>query len=67
MVTRDSNPKGFIEIVAKVPNKELVNVKKDEDVFLADVSADNHLISNPKNKTMPGLFWDLEENQMVTQ
>ncbi|GAV25600.1 hypothetical protein ciss_15330 [Carboxydothermus islandicus] len=59
--------KGFIEIVANVKREKLVSLSEDKLVFLVDPSADKHLISNPKKKFMPGVFWNLEDNGLVAE
>lgn len=57
--------KGFIEIIGYVKVKNIDQLAKNQSVFLVDPSADNHLVSNPKEKTMPGVFWKLEDNSLV--
>ncbi|GAW27509.1 hypothetical protein [Carboxydocella sp. ULO1] len=47
-------------MVAYVPNKNLKELAANKLVFLADPSADEHLIANPKKDFMPGLFWKLD-------
>lgn len=58
---------GFIEIMAEVPNKNLKPLINNPLVYLADPTADNHLVYNPKNNPMPGVFWSLEDTGMVAQ
>lgn len=48
-----------------MPNGSLVNLAHDKLVFLVDLSADTHFVSNPDNDYMPGVFWDLEELKMI--
>jgi len=57
--------KGFIEIAGYVKVKNIDQLAHSQFVFLVDPSADNHLVSNPKKKTMPGVFWKLEDNDLV--
>ena len=45
--------------------KNIEQLAQSPFVFLVDPSADNHLVSNPKKKTMPGVFWKLEDNDLV--
>ncbi|MFC4767846.1 hypothetical protein, partial [Effusibacillus consociatus] len=59
--------KGFIELVATVPNSQLKALTADQLVFLADPSADDHFVSNAKNEYMPGVFWNLEDTNMVSE
>ncbi|ACV63666.1 hypothetical protein Dtox_2905 [Desulfofarcimen acetoxidans DSM 771] len=57
--------KGFIEICAYVPAINLEGLKSNNNIFLVDVSADQHLVNNPKNKFMKGLYWQLEEFEIA--
>lgn len=57
---------GFIEARGYIPNRDLKALAADQLVFLADPSADQHLVSNPKKNFMPGVFWKLEDLGLVT-
>jgi hypothetical protein len=63
----DAVVKGFIEIVAMVPNSHLKTLSSDNLVFLVDTSGDEHFVSNPKKKYVPGVFWNLEDNNMISR
>lgn len=65
--SHDATLKGFIEIVAYVPNGNLQKLKNDRLVFLVDPSADRNLTQNPEGDFMPGLFWTLEDFDMLMQ
>lgn len=59
--------KGFIEIVSEVDKENLIKLSDDSAAFLVDPSADNYFVSNPKEKSMPGVFWNLEDYELVAQ
>jgi hypothetical protein len=59
--------KGFIELIGTVPSKKLQALASENFVFLVDPSADSHLVLNPKMDYVPGAFWKLEDNNMVTE
>jgi hypothetical protein len=68
MINRnDAVFKGFIEIVADVPVAKLQSLETDKSVFLVDPSGDPHLVENPKKKYMHGVFWDLENKNMILE
>lgn len=67
MKQNNSEFKGFIEVVGTIPNKNLQALASENFVFLVDPSADTHLVSNPKKRHMPGVFWQLEDNNLVTE
>ncbi|MFO7296423.1 MAG: hypothetical protein C0P72_010450, partial [Clostridia bacterium] len=57
--------KGFIEAVVVIKNKDLQELKNEKLVYLADPSADEHFVSNPKHDSMPGVYWELEKYNLV--
>lgn len=57
--------RGFIEARVFVPNRSLSALASDGLVFLADPSADEHLVSNPNHDFMPGVYWKLENLGLV--
>lgn len=59
--------KGFIEAVAYVPNEKLRDLASDNRIFLVDPSADNSIIENPESKHMPGIFWQLEDFDLIDE
>lgn len=59
--------KGFIELVANVPSSNLQSLANEPNVFLVDPSADESLTLNPDKDTMPGVYWNLEDFNMVAQ
>lgn len=68
MSQNNSEFKGFIEVVGTITNKNLQALASLESfVFLVDPSADTNLVSNTKKRHMPGVFWLLEDNNMVAQ
>lgn len=68
MSQNNSEFKGFIEVVGTIPNKNLQALASLESfVFLVDPSADTNLVLNTKKRHMPGVFWLLEDNNMVAQ
>ncbi len=68
MSQTNSEFKGFIEVVGTIPNKNLQELASLESfVFLVDPSADTNLVLNTNKRHMPGVFWLLEDNNMVTQ
>ncbi|MFC4767536.1 hypothetical protein [Effusibacillus consociatus] len=67
MTQNDATFKGFIEIVATVPNANLQGLASDQLVFLVDSSGDEHFVFNPKKKYVPGVFWDLEDTNMISE
>lgn len=67
MNDKKAEVKGFIELVANVPSSNLQTLSDDPKVFSVDPSADESLATNPGKDTIPGVFWDLESNDMVAQ
>ncbi len=59
--------KGFIEAVAYIPSKNLKENINDKLVFLADPSADKHLVNNPRGKFVSGVYWHLEDLNMLIE
>ncbi|MDN5293661.1 MAG: hypothetical protein PWQ91_913 [Eubacteriales bacterium] len=51
---------GVIHAIGFVPASKLSELQGDSRIFLVDNSADEIFVANPKNKHIPGFFWDLE-------
>ena len=63
----DSSFKGIIEIVGYVKVKNVDGLKQDPQIFLIDPSLDPHIVPNRTEDYMPGVYWELEKYNIVTE